>query len=152
MVGACSRAFGAPGLQPLDEEQFQRMVAAHRGKVLLVDFWATWCAPCREELPRLVALHSALRGRGLDFVTVSCDEPEQQAQAAAFVASQKTPEPRYIRQAKDDDQFINSIDPKWSGALPALFLFDRTGQKIQSFIGETDMKQLEAVLNGLLQR
>ena len=146
------RARAASALSALDEAGFRRMVAEHRGKVLVVDFWATWCVPCREELPKLVALHSSYAGRGLDLVTISCDEPEQETQAAAFIAKQGAPEPHYIRRAKDDDQFINSIDPKWSGALPALFVFDRTGQQAQSFIGETDMKQLDASLKKLLVR
>jgi thiol-disulfide isomerase/thioredoxin len=132
------------GLVPLDETAFRRMVASQRGHVLLVDFWATWCAPCREELPKLVGLYSTYRQKGLSFVTISCDEPEQKAQALAFVEKQTAPRPYYIRQAKDDDQFINAIDPKWSGALPALFLFDRAGRQAQSFIGETDLRQLEA--------
>jgi len=140
----------ATALIPLDEEAFRRMVADHRGKVLLVDFWATWCAPCREELPKLVALSSNHRGQGFDFVTISCDEPEQDAEAAAFVAAQRVPSPRYIRRAKDDDIFINSIDPKWSGALPALFVFDRAGRQAHSFIGETNMQQLDAFIKSLL--
>lgn len=137
-------------LVPIDEQGFRQMLAAHRGHPVLVDFWATWCAPCREELPKLVSLYSAYRGRGLDFVTISCDEPEQQAQAAAFIDKQGAPAPRYIRRAADDDKFINAIDPKWSGALPALFLFDRNGKQVNSFIGETDMRQLELSIKRLL--
>jgi thiol-disulfide isomerase/thioredoxin len=140
----------AGGLLPLNEQTFRQMVASHRGQVLLVDFWATWCAPCREELPKLVGLATSYRQKGLNFLTVSCDEPEQQAEAAAFVQRQGAPAPYYIRRAKDDDQFINSIDTKWSGALPALFLFDRTGRQALSFIGETDMNQLEATIKKLL--
>lgn len=147
-VTASARAVN--GLQPLDEAAFERMVAEHRGKVLLVDFWATWCAPCREELPQLVTLHSQEAQKGLDFVTVSCDDPEQALQAAAFVAAKNAPSPRYIRQAKDDDKFINAIDPKWSGALPGLFIYNRHGALIRSFIGETDMKQLQATVSKAL--
>jgi thiol-disulfide isomerase/thioredoxin len=126
------------------------MVASHRGKVLLVDFWATWCAPCRDELPKLLAVYSSYRQKGLSFAAISCDEPEQEAQASAFVNKQGAPEPHFIRRAQDDDKFINAIDPKWSGALPALFVFDRNGRQCQSFVGETNMKELEAVLNRLL--
>ena len=145
-------ARAASRLIPLDEVGFQRLVAEHHGKVVLVDFWATWCAPCREELPKLVALQAAYQAKGLDFVTISCDEPEQENEAATFVARQGAPGPHYIRKAKDDDKFINSIDPKWSGALPALFVFDRSGRQVQSFIGETDLKQLDAALKTLLTR
>ena len=149
---AVLKSRAASTLSPLDENAFRQMVASHHGKVLLVDFWATWCAPCREELPKLVALYSANQQKGLDFVTVSCDEPEQESAAASFIASQRAPQPAYIRHARDDDKFINSIEPKWSGALPALFLYDSAGHQAQSFIGETDMKQLEAALNRLLPR
>lgn len=137
-------------LIPVDEPGFRQMVASHHGRILLVDFWATWCAPCREELPKLAALHAANRNKGFDFVTVSCDEPEQEAEAAQFVAAQGAPPPRYIRRAKNDDDFINAIDPKWSGALPALYIFDRSGRQARSFIGETDMKQLSAYIEKLL--
>jgi thiol-disulfide isomerase/thioredoxin len=137
-------------LLPLDEQGFQKMVAAHHGKVLLVDFWATWCVPCREELPKLAVLHGNYKTKGLDFVTVSCDEPEQKAQAAAFVRSKGAPGPYYIREAKNDDAFINAIDTKWSGALPALFLFDRAGHQAQSFIGETSIQRVQSALQKLL--
>ena len=150
LFSANIKSVAASALTPLDEAGFRRMVAEHRGKVLLVDFWATWCAPCREEFPKLVALHSTYEQKGFNFVTISCDEPEQETQAAGFAAAQRAPAPRYIRRAQNDDTFINSIDPKWSGALPALFVFDRSGRQTQSFIGETDIRQLEAVIKKLL--
>jgi hypothetical protein len=56
----------------------------------------------------------------------------------------------YLKQADDDDHFINAIDPKWSGALPALFLYDKSGHKVRSFIGETDMAALERAIQKLL--
>ena len=144
-----ARAFAADNLSPIDEVGFRKLVSAHHGRVLLVDFWATWCAPCRQEMPKLVALQARYE-RDMAFVTISCDEPEAAVQAANFVAAKNAPMPRYIRQANNDDEFINSIDPKWSGALPALFLFDRSGRQVKSFIGETDMAQLEASLKKAL--
>jgi thiol-disulfide isomerase/thioredoxin len=150
LAGIALKAAGASGLSALDEHAFRQMVVSHRGKVLLVDFWATWCAPCRDELPKLVGLYSAYKQKGLSFAAISCDEPEQEAQAAAFVNKQAAPLPHYIRRAKDDDQFINAVDPKWSGALPALFVFDRMGRQALSFIGETNMTKLEEALRRLL--
>ena len=152
LFGFSVNSRAASPLIPLDEAAFARMVADHRGNVLLVDFWATWCAPCREELPKLLSLSANYQGKGFDFVTISCDEPEQAMQAATFIDRQGVPAPRYIRKAKDDDKFINSIDPKWSGALPALFVFDRNSQQAESFIGETNFKQLDAVIRKLLTR
>jgi thiol-disulfide isomerase/thioredoxin len=137
-------------LSPLDEQAFHQMVAAHRGKVLLVDFWATWCAACREEMPKLLALRATYSHEDFSMVTISCDEPEQERGAQAFLDKQSAPSPRYIKRAKDDDAFINSIDPKWSGALPALFLYGRSGQLAAKFIGESSTASIQAAVKKAL--
>lgn len=146
----CAGLLCATPLTSVDEAGFQKLIAAHKGKVLLVDFWATYCTPCRAEIPELVKLEARLRSKGFQLITVSADEPEQQAQAEKFITQLGAPAPAYIRKAKDDDAFINSIDPKWSGALPALFLYDRNGRKVKSFIGETPTKEIEAAATKLL--
>jgi thiol-disulfide isomerase/thioredoxin len=150
LVAAAASVAQAPRLTPLDESVYRSMLASGRGSVMLVDFWATWCVPCRAEMPALVKLAARHRAQGLKLVTISCDEPEQEAGALEFVRRQAAPPPAYIKRVRDDDRFINSIDPKWSGALPGLFLYDRQGRMVKSFIGETDMAALEAALRKLL--
>ena len=142
--------FGTSALPTLDEAAFQNLVAAHKGKVTLYDFWATYCEPCRAELPRLIRLEAKLRSQGFELITISADEPEQAADAEKVLKQFAVRGPVYRKQAKSDDQFINSIDAKWSGALPALFLYDKTGRKVRSFIGETDMGTVEAAIRKLL--
>ena len=126
------------------------MIASARGKVLLVNFWATWCEPCRAEMPALAKLGANLRARGFELVTVSADEPEEEGAARKFLRESKIQGQAYLKTVKDDDAFIRSMDQKWSGALPALILFDRSGRKIRAFVGETDLKELEAAINKLL--
>jgi thiol-disulfide isomerase/thioredoxin len=152
-VVAALLAFSLPSLGaliPVDEAEFQKLIASHKGKVVAYDFWATYCVPCRAEIPQLVRLEAKLRSLGFELVTISADEPEQAADAEKFLKQFAVHAPVYRRQAKDDDKFINSIDTKWSGALPALFLYDKTGHKVRSFIGETDMAALEAAIRKLL--
>lgn len=148
-LAAATCAFGAE-LKPVDEAGYAKVVAASRGKVLLVNFWATYCVPCRKEMPQLVALGARYKAKGFDFVTVSADEPEQKKDAAAFLDKVKVGAPVYIKQAKDDDKFIGGIDPKWSGALPASFLYDKSGKKVRSFFGEVPLAELEAAIKKLL--
>jgi thiol-disulfide isomerase/thioredoxin len=140
----------AGALIPVDEDGYRNVLAGQRHKVVLVDFWATWCEPCREEMPALVALAKKYRGRGVVLVTVSADEPEQEAAAGEFLARTGAPAPAYIKRANSDEDFINSVDRAWSGALPSLFLYDRQGRKAASFTGETEIAQIETALRKLL--
>jgi thiol-disulfide isomerase/thioredoxin len=149
LLALCVPALGA--MTPLDEAAFQKLVESHKGQVVVYDFWATWCLGCRAELPKLIALEAKLRAQGVELVTISADEPEQDAAAEKFVKRFPLRGPLYRKQPKNDEQFINSIDTKWSGALPAVFLYDKTGRKVRSFIGETDMGSLEAAIRKLLQ-
>jgi thiol-disulfide isomerase/thioredoxin len=137
-------------LPPLDEAGFQKLLAANKGKVVLFDFWATWCEPCRAEMPELVKLMAQLTPKGLAVVTISADEPEDNALAVEFLKKTGYAGPAYLKMAKSDDAFINFIDPKWSGGLPAKFLYDRAGRKVKSFIGETEKAVLEAEIRKLL--
>jgi thiol-disulfide isomerase/thioredoxin len=143
-------AAAQPRLAPLDEPAYQRLISANKGRVVVADFWATWCIPCRAEMPQLIRLETRYRGRGVKLLTISCDEPEQEAGALDFVRKSGAPQPAYIKRAASDEKFIDSVDPKWSGALPGIFVYDRQGRLVKSFIGETDMAALESVLKKLL--
>ena len=145
-----SGAVVAAELKPVDEAGYAKLVAAAKGKVLLVNFWATYCVPCRKEMPQLVALETKLRPQGFQLVTISADEPEQVKDATAFLDKAKVAAPVYLRKAKDDDKFVAAIDAKWSGALPASFLYDKAGKKVQAFFGEVRMAELEAAVKKLL--
>lgn len=139
------RAFAQEGkLVPMDEAGYQKIVAAHKGKTLLINFWATWCVPCREEMPALAKMEARLKPKGFALVTVSADEPEDEKNAIAFLKKSGITGASYLKRVKNDDKFISSLEPKWSGALPALFLYDKTGKKLKALFGESDLKKLEA--------
>jgi thiol-disulfide isomerase/thioredoxin len=139
-----------PKLTPVNEAGYRQLVAAHKGRVLLINFWATWCKPCRAEMPDLVKLAERLQAKGLDMVSISADEPEQEPEARKFMAATKVPGPLFIKNAADDDKFHAAIDAKWMGELPALILYDRNGKKVQSLLGEKPVKDLEAAIAKLL--
>lgn len=150
LLALCAACAGGEGLTPVDESAYRQRLAASKGSVVLVNFWATWCVPCRAEMPLLVKLEARLRGQGFKLVTISADEPEQEADALRFLKQHGVAPPAYLKRARNDEKFINAIDPAWSGALPALFLYDRTGNRMRSWIGETDISELEAVIRKLL--
>jgi thiol-disulfide isomerase/thioredoxin len=145
LVLICAAALpAAGGLSPIDEAGYKKVLAAAKGRVVLVDFWATYCPPCRAEMPALVALETKLKSKGFQLITVSADEPAQFAAAAKFLAAARVAGPAYVRVVQDEERFIGSVDPKWNGAMPALFLYDRAGRKVKSYLGETAAARIEA--------
>lgn len=141
-------AMGAPGspLTPMDEAGYAKILAGLKGKVVVVNFWATWCEPCRAEMPALAKMAARLKSKGVVLVTVSADEPEDAKNAREFLTKSGIVGESYLKQVKNDDKFISGLEPKWSGALPALFVYDRAGKKVKFLQGESDLKKLEADL------
>src|SRR5580700_10681530 len=82
-------------LAPINEAGFQKLVDSHKGKVVLYDFWATWCAPCRAEFPQLVLLEDKLRSQGLEMVTISADDQEHKAPPKNFIQMFRLKGPPY---------------------------------------------------------
>jgi len=136
-------------LKPMDEGGFARTLASNKGKVVLIDFWASWCHGCRLEMPELIKLQERLSKNGFVLLTVSMDEPKGVAAAIQFLKEQHAPAPAYVQRAKNEDAFIHTVDKEWSGSLPATFLYGRDGRRAASFIGATDVAKIEAEVTRL---
>ena len=98
------------------------------GKPLLVNFWATWCGPCREEFPDLVKIDEGYRGR-IDFITVSLDFVEElNTGVPKFLSEMKAEMPTYLLVSADENAIISSIAKDWNGALPSTILYNDKGE------------------------
>jgi thiol-disulfide isomerase/thioredoxin len=111
---------------PVSAAEVRGVVAAARGNVILLNVWATWCHPCREEFPHLVRLQRELAAQGLSLVLVSADFDSQLPKVSEFLAGHGV-DFRTYRKVGSDADFIDGLDARWSGALPATFLYDRGG-------------------------
>jgi len=113
-------------------------------RAVLVNVWATWCDPCRQEMPDVIRFYRDHRDEGLRLVLVSADDEENRAEVARVLAGAGLPADTlsFIKQG-DDMRFINGLDRHWSGALPASFLFDGRGRKRHTWPGPVTYRQLE---------
>ena len=97
------------------------------GKPLLINFWATWCDPCRDEFPDLVKLDSEYRGK-IDFLTVTLDDVEEINRAVPkFLTQMKAEMPTYLLKTEDDEVAIKAVAKDWKGGLPFTILYGADG-------------------------
>jgi thiol-disulfide isomerase/thioredoxin len=137
----CSNETNAPLIEPIHEAVFQQLVQQRNGKILLVNVWATWCLPCREEFPDLVKLAETYQGSDIEIIGISADYPDEiESKILPFLQEQKANFKNYVRNFEDDQVFINTINPKWSGALPVTVVYDRQGKQQVFHLGEADFE------------
>lgn len=150
MVAASCGGHAVPEVEPLDEQGFQQLIQERNGKILFVNVWATWCVPCREEFPALVKLADAYRDSEVEIIGISADYPDEIAsKIVPFLQEQNANFKNYVRNFADDQAFIKSINPKWSGALPVTVLYDREGNQQVFHLGEADFETFRQYIESI---
>ncbi len=114
-----------------------------RGRVVLVNFWATWCPPCREETPGLVQLYRSYRPRGVEMVGIDMDD-DPAAAVPGFVRSYRIPYPMLVPDS--GFELANEIE-----SLPTTLLIDRQGRIAKVYVGAMSEAELSADLDALLK-
>ena len=136
----------------IDFVGLEQRLAAERGRVVVVNFWATWCEPCRQEFPDFIELQRRHGSRGLLVLAVSLDAPsERDTEVKKFLAEQRPVFPVFLKTAGDPDEFINAIDPNWSGSLPATLIYDRGGRRRHALFAPQTLASLEGYVEPLLR-
>lgn len=131
LVGGAGAAADLPALEPRTAAEIVEALPASGARVSVVNLWATWCVPCREEFPDLMRFHRDYRERGVRLVLVSSDFESEAEEARKFLASQGVDFASYLKN-EPDQAFIDGFDPAWSGALPATFFYDAGGERRRS--------------------
>src|SRR6266850_499756 len=135
----------------VNAEEMQALLKRDGTKPLLVNFWATWCDPCREEFPDLVKIDKDYRSKGLDFIVISLDDPPDiKTTVPAFLREMQATMPAYLLNVSDPEPALLSVDPSWSGALPATFLYDVNGAVVFKQFGRVQTPQLRAAIDKLV--
>lgn len=132
------------GASPANTAAFD--IARHHGKVVIVDFWASWCKPCRQSIPWLNAMRTRYGADGLEVIGINVDAERADAD-------------RFLREVPIDFELV--FDPRGELAkefqvrgMPSSYVFDRDGKLVQTHIGFRDARkdENEAALKALLQR
>ena len=136
-------------LRPIDAQHVLALTRDGRARVTVVNVWATWCMPCRQEFPELLAATNAHRDDGVRLLLVSTDFEEQAGDVRRFLATNSVTDTTYLKH--DGDQtFIDTINPEWTGTIPATFVYDASGRRIAFWEGRADRARFEAAIRQAL--
>ncbi len=146
---ACQTPQSAPPtVMQIDETGLKNLLKPN-GKPVLINFWATWCAPCREEFPDLVAIGKDHKNK-IDLITVTLDEPSEiNGAVPAFLSQMGSDSPAFLLNTRDQDAAINLVSKDWTGALPFTILINAQGDTVYSKQGKFNPNTLNAEIGKL---
>jgi len=131
-------------------EDLKKLRQNGTGKLLLVNFWATWCAPCAREFPDLEATYRMYRSRTLEFVSVSVNDPEERAAVVKFLQEHRATHDNRLFATSDVYGLQAAFDPDMPAPVPYTVLLGPGGEVRYQELGELDtMKLRRAILANL---
>lgn len=138
-------------VQEIDAEALKGLLKREPARPIVINFWATWCDPCRDEFPDLVKMDQDYRPQGIDFAAVSLDDlADIKTAVPKFLRRMGATMPAYLLNVPDPELAINAVDPTWSGALPATFLYNAQGEIVFKHFGRIKPLELRAEIEKLV--
>lgn len=133
----------------IDIEGLKKLVKPN-GKPLIINFWATWCDPCREEFPDLVKIDAAYKGK-VDLITISLDDlAEINRDVPKFLANMKAQMPAYLLKTADEDAAMKVVTQDWAGNLPMTIIFSPNGDTAYLRKGKLHFNDVTAEIDKVL--
>jgi thiol-disulfide isomerase/thioredoxin len=127
-----------------------KLKESKKGKVLLVNFWATWCIPCVKEFPDLVRLYNEYKEKEFEIIFISVDVPEDaEGKVKPFLTKNGVEFISYYNNfsggspGQNVEELLDYIDREWSGAIPATYIYNREGVLTSRFVGRQSFEDFE---------
>jgi len=134
-------------LKTVDASDIIHQINKHKGsEAVLINFWATYCAPCIEEFPMIVDLSNEYKDQGLKVYFVSADWSDREKEVLDFLKRQGVKGISFIKEEGNDNNFINEISKEWSGALPFTIVYDKNGNLSDFWEMEKNKNRFESAI------
>lgn len=134
-----------PAARPVTPETLQQELTALRGRVVMLNVWATWCVPCLKEIPDLLRVEAELADEGLTLLGLSIDDSADAATVEAFRQKYFAGLRTLIRGTGDSDALLGVIDPAWNEVVPTTYLIGRDGRILTRIQGRKTLEQFRDI-------
>lgn len=143
-----------PTIALANRENISDLLQAARGKVLVINVWATYCIPCIEEMPELAKFYNERDPQRIEFLSLSADGAYTLEDAVKpFAIEKQLPFPVYVLDELPPDELVKLLgasESGWDGELPATFVFDATGKLKKHWLERVHLNDLTAAVTGAL--
>jgi peroxiredoxin len=139
-------------LGTIDLEGVQTLLKNDGTKLRLINIWASWCGPCRSEFPDLVEIYRMYRGRDFEMIGISVDGPQTKDKVPAFLEKNQASYPNRIYSGTDLEVLINTVDPKWEGAIPYTLIVKPGGEVLYRHLGTIEPLEVKKIIVGYVGR
>lgn len=152
MIFSVVQVLTAQEVKPLGStEDLKSVFEGTKGKVTLLNFWATWCKPCVKEFPDLLKLQKEYKDNGFELVFISLDAPEElDTKLKPFLAKSGVDFTTYYSTFNKPEELMEFVDKNWQGAIPSTYIYDKEGNLHKSFLGGKSYEEFEIDIKKLL--
>lgn len=140
-------------VEKINQTTLEKLIKNRNGKVLFLNVWATWCAPCKEEFPDLVKLADKYNKSKVNIIGLSVDYTDEiDSKIIPFLKKNKANFKIYVNDFDDVEDLINFINKKWNGAIPATFIYDKNGNQQKYILGMRDFDEFDKELTEVMKK
>ena len=151
-VEAAKTEAAAPGISAIGAEGVGRMISDAKGKVVVLNFWATWCPPCVAEMPELVKFYNETKREDVEFISLCANDPaEMRTTVAAFLKDRNLTFPVFVLNDPGGVELLaKSTKAALTGGLPATLIYGRDGALVHTWERDTTQAELNEAIKPLL--
>jgi thiol-disulfide isomerase/thioredoxin len=139
-------------LEQIDDDGVAKLVKNDTDKLLVVNVWATWCAPCVAELPEFVTMNRMYRGRKFQLVTLSLDDANAKDAALKVLEEKRVAATNYLVNTADRDKFAEILDKEWPGPIPYTLVIAPGGKVLYRKFNSIDPLEVRRAIVSYLGR
>lgn len=140
-----------PEITALNTAQFRGVMEKTKGKVTVLNLWATWCGPCIHETPDLVKFYNETDRETLNFVSLSFDDvPEVEGAIPEFLRTHKVTFPVFVLNDRNDEELFRALRTQFGGGIPTTYVYDKEGALVKSVDGAIGLEELRKIVVPLL--